>query len=143
MTAKEHLEQIRDIEINIRHLFVEKRRWFELATNITPGMNGERVQSSGSKQKMADAITSGLDDDRKTDQQISELKAKRQEIINDIWSLKEPYKDILYRVYVEYQTLKEVAYERKESYSWITTAHGIALKKIADILESRNATKSN
>ena len=143
MTPKEHLEQIQDIEIEIRHLGVEKRRWMELATNITPGMNGERVQSSGSKQKMADTINSGVDDDKEIDRQIDELKAKRQGIINDIWSLKNPYKDILYRVYVEYQTLKEVAYERKESYSWITTAHGIALKKIAGILESRKATKSN
>lgn len=143
MTAKAYLEEIKNIETKIRHLGAEKRRWFDLATSITPQMGGERVQSSGNKQKMADAVIDGIFDDGQIEKRIAELKAQRQEIIDVIESLPEMHSDILYRVYVEYQTLKEVAYARKQTYSWITTAHGIALKEVADILESEKATKSN
>lgn len=141
--AKAYLEQIRNIETKIRHLGVEKRRWFDLATNITPNMSSERVQSSGSNSRMADTIINGILDDGKIDERIAALKAQRQEIIDTIESLSELYSDILHRVYVEYQTLKEVAAERKQTYSWITTAHGLALKAVADILESRKATECN
>jgi uncharacterized coiled-coil DUF342 family protein len=140
MNAQSYLKRIKWIETQIRHRNVEKRRWRELATNITASMDGERVSSSGNKQRMASAIESGIDKERLLNQQIKELSAERQEIIDTIEMLPEDESDILYRAYVEYQPLKEVAYARKEAYSTITGKHGTALRHIQEILNSREKT---
>ena len=138
--AQDHLEKIQEIENKIRRKMVEKRRWFELATNTASNMSDDvRVQSSGSKEKMADAVVKGLVDDENIDKEIEKLKAERQEIIDLIESLPEPYCDILYRVYVEYESLKSVSYIRNESYNHTCKLHGIAAllvyNKLNNIIE--------
>lgn len=135
--AKAYLEQIREIETKIRHEKAEKERWLDLATSCTPSYSADMARGSGDKQRMESVIVNGICKEPKFDENISRLFAERQKIIDDIRSLPEAESDILYRVYVEYQTLKEVAYARKESYSLITTQHGIALKKIAAILSAK------
>ena len=105
-------------------------------------MDGERVSSSGNKQRMASAIESGIDKERWIDEQINELRAEWRRIVETIAMLPEDESDILHRVYVEYQPLKEVAYARKEAYSTITGKHGTALRHIQEILNSRAETDS-
>lgn len=141
--AKEYLEKIKWYETLIKNKKAEKKKWaedmLESATSITPQMSGEKVQSSGSKHKMADTIDSGVDRVRKIERRIQELFAKMDAIIEDIEQLPEDKSDILHKVYVQYMSLKEVAASRGESYSSVTTNHGIALKMIADILNKRKA----
>ena len=49
------LEQVERIDAIIPNKLIEIQQWYDLATSITAPMNHECVQSSGSKQKMADA----------------------------------------------------------------------------------------
>lgn len=146
MTAKEFLLQIKDLDVRIQHKTAEKIYWetvtMELATSVTANMDGERVQSSGSKHKMADTVDSGLDRIRKFEKRIAELYAEMDAIIAIIESLPEDKSDILHKVYVQYMSLKEVAASRHESYSWIATNHGRALKMVSNILREKKATKS-
>lgn len=149
MEAKEKLLRIKHIDTLIQNKTAEKNYWkanmMELATCITPQMNGERVQSSGSKQKMADTVDSGIDRIRRMEKRIAELYAEMDAIIAIIDMLPEDKSDILHKVYVQYKSLKEVAALRGESYSWVTTNHGIALKMFSDLLQKQEtkATKSN
>lgn len=142
MNAQSYLKRIKWIETQIRHRTVEKRRWMELATSITTSTDGDRVKSSGNKQRMAVAIERGIDRERWLNKQIKELSAERQEIVDTIEMLREDECDILYRAYVEYQPLKEVAYARGEAYSTITGKHGSALRHIQEILNGRAETNS-
>lgn len=141
MTAKKYLEQIKRIKTLIKNKTAEKLIWettmMELATNITPQMSGDRVQSSGSKQKMADTVDSGVDRIRRMEQRIEELYAEMDSIIQTIEMLPEDKSDVLHMVYVQDKSLKEVAASRGESYSWVATNHGIALKMVSDILTKR------
>jgi uncharacterized coiled-coil DUF342 family protein len=141
--AKEHLEQIKRYDTLIQNKRSEKIHWLEImderTTNITSQMSGDRVQSSGSKQKMADTVDSCLDQVRKIERRIKELFEKMDAIIADIEQLPEDKSDILHKVYVQYKSLKEVAVIRGESYSTVTTNHGIALNMILDILNKRKA----
>ena len=142
--AQKYLEQISGIEDKIRRKLSEKRRWFEIATNTASNMSDDvKVQSSGSKEKMADAIVTGIVDDGKIDKEIAKLKAQRQKIVDLIESLPEPYSDVLYRVYVEYQMLKEVSYSRKESYSLISKVHSIGLIMVYDLLVDKMLLNDN
>ena len=137
LEAKEYLERIQGIENKIRRKLAEKRRWFELATNTASNMSDDvRVQSSGSKEKMADAVVKGLVDDAAIDKYIEELKAERQEIIDVIERIPEPYSDILYRMYVEYTPLKEVAYIRNENSHVTSNRHGAGLLMIYDVINN-------
>lgn len=145
--AKEYLEGIKRYDTLIQNKRKEQEYWkgimMERATSITAQMGGERVQSSGSKHKMADTIDSGIDRAQKIEKRIAELFDKMDAIIADIEQLPEDKSDILHKVYVQYMSLKEVAASRGESYSWVTTNHGIALKMIADILDKRKAAADN
>ena len=143
MTAKKYLEEIKRYDTLIQNKRSEKIHWLEImderTTNITSQMSGDRVQSSGSKQKMADTVDDCIDQVRKIERRIKELFDKMDGIIADIESLPEDKSDILHKVYVQYMSLKEVAAIRGESYSSVTTNHGIALKMITDILNKREA----
>ena len=150
MTAKSYLEEIKRIDTLIQNKRKEIAYWREVmygrATNTTPQMSGDRVQSSGSKQKMADTVDSYIDRVRKIEHRIDELFAQMDSIIAMIERLPEDKSDILHKVYVQYMSLKEVAAIRGESYSWVATNHGYALKMIDDMLSKKvecKATESN
>lgn len=146
MTAKEYLSQIKRLDTLIQNKTAEKNYWagvtMELATSITANMSGEKVQSSGSKYKMADTVDSGIDRVRKIEKRIAELYEEMDAIIAIIEQLPEDKSDILHKVYVQYMSLKEVAASRHESYSWVATNHGHALNMVSDILREKKATKS-
>lgn len=146
-TAKEYLGEIKRLDTQIQNKMSEKDYWqermYERATSITPQMSGDRVQSSGSKHKMADTVDSCVDRVRKIEKRIQELFAEMDEIILVIDGLPETESDILHKVYVQYMSLKEVAASRGESYSSVTTNHGIALGMVSDILDKRKATICN
>lgn len=145
--AKEYLQRIENIDILIRNKSIEKAQHHALmmdrATTITANMSGERVQSSGSKHRMADTVDEKLSYIQKIDKRIAELEAEKEEIISTIELLPTDEYDILHKCYVQRMSLKQVSAERDESYSSTTTTHGIALTKLAAILEKRKATVCN
>ena len=145
--VKEYLYRIDDIDIRIRNKHIEKAQHYALmmdaATTITANMGGERVQSSGSKQRMADTVDDKLTYIQNIDKRIAKLEAEKQEIISTIEQLPKDEYDILHKSYVQHMSLKEVAAERDESYSSTTSTHGTALKRLGEILEKRKATVCN
>lgn len=147
MTAKETLLQIKRLDTLIQNKTAEKKKWeavtMDRATVITASAEGERVQSSGSKQRMADTVDSGIDRVRRIEKRIKELYAEMDAIIAIIDGLPEEYSDILHKVYVQYMSLKEVAAIRDESYSTVATNHGRALKMVSDVLSKKKATNCN
>ena len=54
--AQKFLERVEMIDTIIENKLIEQRQWKDIALGITANMGGERVQSSGSNSKMADAI---------------------------------------------------------------------------------------
>lgn len=150
MTTKEvkkYLFRIDEIDTLIRNKHIEKAQHYALmmdvATSITANMSGERVQSSGSKQRMADTVDNKLTYIKNIEKRIAELEAEKAEIIATIELLPKDEYDILFKAYVQKMLLKQVALARKESYSSTATTHGIALKRVGKILEERKATICN
>lgn len=145
--AKEYLQRIEDIDTRIKNKSIEKAQHYalmmDIATSITANMSGERVQSSGSKQRMADTVDDKLTYICNIDKRIAELEKEKEEIIATIELLPMDEYDILHKCYVQRMSLKQVAAERDESYSSTTTTHGVALTKLAAILEKRKATICN
>lgn len=145
--VKEYLYRIDDIDNRIRNKHKEKDKHHSLmmdrATTITANMSGDRVQSSGSKQRMADTVVDKLTYIQNIDKKIAKLEEEKQEISDTIDLLPKDEHDIIHKCYVQHMSLKEVAAERKESYSSTTTIHGTALKRLGKIIEERKATICN
>jgi hypothetical protein len=149
MKAKEFLLKVRILNNMIENKLMEKAQWKSIAIGITPQYGGERVQTSGSKQKMADAVGRYLDMEREIDACIDRHVDAKKEVIAVIEQLKNPTEyDLLHKVYIgivdhesgktiKYMTLDEVADLYDKSHSWATTVHGRALQHVQEILDER------
>lgn len=137
MDAKKFLQQLKKLDYMITNKIIEKEQWMTIATGTTAQMGGERVQSSGSQQKMADAVGKYIDMEKEIDKIIDALVDTRQDVINVIEKLNATEYDLLHKIYVQYMTLDDVGELYEKSYSWVTTVHGRALKNVQKILDGR------
>ncbi len=140
--AKAYLQQIEKIETLIRNKETEISQWRSMATGIKSSFPaGERVQSSGRPQKMADMVARYVDLEKEMNEQIDRLIDARREIISVLEQLDKTEYNLLHLIYVQYFTLKEAAVMMKKGYSWATTVHGTALKHVQEILDEKEKCK--
>lgn len=141
MNAKAFLKRLKKLDCMIKNKREERQHWLEIATNITAGAapeTGVRVQSSGSQQRMADAVDRKIDIGAEIECAIRRLYEERQKIISVIEQLSLDEYDVLYQIYVNDRTHQEVADMKGKSYSWVTTVKGIALKNVQKIIDGKN-----
>ena len=137
MEAKAFLQQIKKLDKMIENKMAEAQRWKEIATNTSPSMMGERVQSSGNPHKIADAIGRYIDLEREINQDIDKLVDAKKAVISVIEQLNATEYDVLHKIYVQGFTFDEVAIACKHTTSWATTVHGRALKHVQNILDRK------
>lgn len=119
----------------IASCWAEVARWKDIAQSITGCTDGERVQSSGSKQKMADAVISYSDIEADIKRRIADSTKIQNKILRTIARLKEPEYYVLHSVYILGLSYKEVAAAKKMSTSWATSMHGTALAALQRIID--------
>ena len=137
MKAKDYLKQIEKLDTLIQNKLAEKAQWKDVALGITTTTDGERVQSSGSQQKMADAINRCIDIERDIDSFIDRMVDLKSEIIQTIEQLNPTEYDVLHKRYIQNMTFDEIAETKRKSKSWATTVHGRALQSVQNILDDR------
>ena len=142
MRAKDYLQQVGKLDRLIENKLIEIEQWKAIATGTTAHSDGDRVQASGSQQKMADAVCKYVAIQEEIDRYIDELVDIKQDVIHTIETLPVIEYDLLHKVYIQGKNLYEVAGMYHKSYSWTTTAHGRALKRVQKILDERG-NKSN
>ena len=138
MKAQDFLRQVRKLDLQITNKLIEKQQWRDIALGITANMDGERVQSSGGKSKMADAINKCVDIEAEIDSLVDKLIDAKKEVIQTIEQLDSPTEyDVLHRRYIQFQGLQDIADHYKKDYGWATTTHGRALKSLQEILDKK------
>mgnify|MGYP003550121355 FL=1 len=131
------LEQPEKLDVQIRNQLIEKQQWHDIALGITANMDGERVQSTGAKSKMADAINKCVDMEAEIDSLVDELIDTKKNVIQTIEKLDSPTEyNVLHMRYIQYMSLQEIADHYNRDYGWVTTTHGRALKSVQVILEN-------
>ena len=136
--AQIYLEQVERLDAIITNKLIEKRQWKDVALGITASMDGERVQSSGSKDKMASAVSRCVDIEAEIDNLVDKLVDTKKEVIQTIESLYSPTEyNILHLRYIQFKSLQEIADHYGRDYGWVTTTHGRALKSVQDILDRK------
>lgn len=140
--AKEFLKRLKKLDVLIENKMIEKEQWKAVASNVTAGKHdSERVQSTGNPHKMADAVIKYIEIEKEIDQCIDRLVDEKSDVISVIEQLNPIQYDILHKVYVQYKTLNDVSIIYDNTYSWVTTIHGRALKNVQNILDKRKMPK--
>lgn len=135
--AKQFLMQVEKYDRMIANKLIEKEQWRSIALGSTAQMGGEKVQTSGNQQKMADAIGKYVDIESEIDAMIDKFVDAKNDVISVIEQLEVDEYDLLHKNYVQRITLQEAADSIDRTYSWATTTHGNALKNVERILEER------
>lgn len=148
----DYLKQLETWDVIIQNKIAEQDQWKLAAHGITAHLDGERVQSSGSKQKMAEAIDRYVDLEREIAEHIDRLIDKKCEVISLLDKLayvNKTYYDVLHKMYIgkvimqnngimvtERMDFTDIADLYGKSYSWVTTIHGRALQSFQKILDA-------
>lgn len=137
MKAKEYLQQVSKLDKLINNKLIEIEQWKAIATGTTAHSDGERVQASGSQQKMADAVCKYVAIEEEINKYIDELIEARQEVIRTIEQLPAIEYDLLHKVYIQGEGLGDITEIYDKTYSWVTTTHGNALKHVQNIINRK------
>ena len=136
--AQQFLSQVEKLDAIIRNKLIEQKQWRDIALGITANMEGERVQSSGSQSKMADAINRCVDMEAEIDSIVGSLVEVKREVIATIEKLDSPTEyNVLHLRYIQFLSLQEIADKYCREYGWATTTHGRALAHVQAILDKR------
>lgn len=136
--AQRFLERVKTCDEIIPNKLIERQQWHDLALSITAHMDGERVQSSGSKSKMADAVERCHDMEDEILGAVERLIAEKQKAVSILEQLESPihYK-ILHMKYIQYLELEDIATKCHMEYTNVTTTHGRALKQVQAIMDAK------
>jgi len=132
-TAKEYLEQLKAVDVRIQQ---DLERLEELKYSAS-GLraityDSDKVQVSPSD-RLGAAVARYVDLDEKINAEIDRFVDLKNHVIEQIQGLDDPaYIQILFKVYVQYKTLKESAPEVGYSYSTILLKHGEALEAFSE-----------
>jgi hypothetical protein len=134
--AQEFLRQVRLYDIHINNLLEEKARLEALAFKITSSWGGEHVSGSGRLDKQGDTIAKIVDMEAKIDKAVDDFIDKKKEAKAVLGQIQNPDQlDLLYKVYVQYETLEQVACEMNMTYRNACYIHGRALQAVEQLLE--------
>lgn len=139
MTAKEYLSLNKTYEKMISEYLNEIQRLNDIATSITQTAKTDVVQTSGSQQRMADAVTDVVYYQEKIRDAVSEMIQYRQDVKTMINSMERTsYREVLWYRYINDYTFEKVAVSMDKSWRHVIRLHGKALaefqKKYSDKL---------
>lgn len=138
LKAQEFLEQYKTQQTIIVSCWEEVEKWKDIAHSVTGCLDGVRVQSSGNKQKMENAVISYSDIEADIQRRIAEAREIQNEIVRKIAQLKESEYYVLHGIYILGKQFKEVAASKNKSVSWATSLHGTALANLQQLLDAEN-----
>ena len=150
LMACHNISQIRLLDLKISQKQEERDHLKAMAAgNSSPVLSKDKVQTSGSGDKMARTVDKYIDLEKEIEKMISQYVDMRDHIIDQIHSLGDSkYVELLYLKYVgrrenggkiHYFRLEEIACVMKKSnglpysYEHIRMLHGEALKRFAEI----------
>lgn len=133
MTAKEYLTKVKRYEEEIDAYLNEIQRLNDMATSITAAAKTDVVQSSGSQQKMADAVTNIVELQEKIKQTVNAYIRHKELVKKQINGISNhTYRLLLWKRYVENKTFEKIAVDMDYSWRHVIRMHGSALELFTD-----------
>lgn len=143
MKAKEYLQQVKKIDKLIENKLIEKEQWFAIATGTTASSDdGDRVQSSGSQQKMADAVCKMVEIQEEINNLIDMYIDTKQGVIKTIEQLPADEYDVLHKIYIQDMNMNDVADVKNKSREWVRQTHGRGISTVQRFLGKKKKNNS-
>lgn len=130
----EFLQQIGKYDVIINNKLIEVEQWKALAESTTSVLTPDKVQTSGSKQKMAEAVEKYVEIENEINEYIHKLYDAKKDVLSKIEQLEPVDYDVLHKIYVQFMTLQDVADAYVKSYSWACKRHTKALENLEEII---------
>jgi hypothetical protein len=129
MTAKQYLSRVRILDIKINNKISELSMLKSKSTSLQAVViNDDKVQTSPALDRLGNDVSDILELEEEIHKEIKRYNDLKHKIINEIHSLNNRlYIEILYKRYVEFKSLEEIAVDMNYSYEWIKHNHGYAL----------------
>lgn len=129
LSAREYLGQLQEFDININQ---DLERLDDMKTNTcsTSGIDysAERVQTSPSGDSLCRQVTNYVALNDKINNRINKYSDAREKIIEQIRGLhNNHFNQILFKVYVQYKSVRQASKEMKKSYNYTVELHNKAL----------------
>ena len=132
--TKRYLSQVYALNCRIENKKSERDQLRELAMSVSSFSNTERVQTSGSQDKMGDTVAKIVDLETEITATIVEYLGKKEEVIKTIESVENiNMYNLLYKRYVEGKPLTSIAEEMGFSEDYVKHLHGDALNIVKKI----------
>lgn len=129
LSAKQYLGQLEVIDEQISQN-LERLEDMKTDAKSTGGIDysRERVQTSTSGDKLCNDVVRYLSLNDQINAETDEFVDAKEQIIREIRSLrKKDYIRVLYKIYVQYKSIRQAAKEMKLSYSYVIEVHKKAL----------------
>ena len=136
MLAEEYLERVSKLDALINNKLIEVEQLYALLTSISVSADEDRVQSSGSKDKVGTIVPKIVELKGEINDLIDSYVDEKQDIIQTIEQLPGIEYNVLHRSYVQYKNLSEIAEELGYSVAGVKSVKNRALKHLQTILES-------
>lgn len=144
MTTKQYLSQIERLDSLIKNRQTEISSLWDLVTNISVPMETEKVQTSGSKDRIGTIMAKivDLEDERNgfIDKYIS-IKGNAIYAMEKLQDIR--YYRMLFKRYIEYMDLDEIANDMGYTYGYAKKLHRKALEAIENGKLLKIDTKRN
>lgn len=134
MTAKEYLQQLRDLKTIIDLQEKKRQRLLDTAKSIQFPVYGVKVRANRSTDQIPKLIAAADDLEHKNLELRLKYALFQNEVINQIQMLDDPIEmQLLFSFYVEYKKLAVIAVEMDYTYQYVRLLHGHALQDFAEI----------
>lgn len=139
MKAIDYLKQIKMMDTRIDGNILEIAQLEALATKTTSVMGGERVQASGSQEKMADCVAKIVDMKEQLEKDIKAFLQYKDDARKLISEACDPdCCKLLHRRYFFDWTWEQIAVEMRLTYQWVCGGlHQKALAQLQKALDER------
>mgnify|MGYP002674400434 FL=1 len=134
MTTRQYLNQIEKYDNLIHNKIIEEEQLNILSMSVKSAPIGEKVQTSSKQDPMGDMVAKIIDLREEISKMATDFLEQKQEIIRTIEKVEDPILyDVLFKRYVEYKTLLNIADELGYSEVTIKRLHLKAIKAIKNI----------
>ena len=138
LSAREYLGQLQELDTNINQ-DLERLDDMKINACSTGGIDysAERVQTSPTGDSLCRQVTNYVDFNEQINREIDSFSDAKEQIIKQIRGLHDArYSQVLFKVYVQFKTLKVASGEMGMSYQYVRNLHSAALTRFEEIYDN-------
>lgn len=134
MNVHEWLDQVRMLDELITARLVEKQQLWDLATKMTPNMDG-MPHATGVSDKVGNVATKLADLAMETDRLVDNYIDRKHEVLDALEKLPPNQFGVLHRYYIRGMTVEQIAEDMNKSERQIMRYKGKGIKNLQSVIK--------